>query len=130
MGKDMLYRSQAPRRLFVSTLALATVLVAAPIAAQESEDPTPRKEDNAPSEDLHDRRIDYQGQIIVSAQGLRQFDLLAGTSVVEAADLQRNMDGQLGEVLASLPGVSASGFAPGASPRTVVTAATFVLILD
>ena len=111
----MLYRSQAPRRLFVSTLALATVLVAAPIAAQESEDPTPRKEDNAPSEDLHDRRIDYQGQIIVSAQGLRQFDLLAGTSVVEAADLQRNMDGQLGEVLASLPGVSASGFAPGAS---------------
>ncbi|WP_417323037.1 TonB-dependent receptor [Erythrobacter aureus] len=111
----MLYRKQTSRRLFASTLALATVLAAAPIAAQESQDPTSSEADEPPSEDLHDRRIDYQGQIIVSAQGLRQFDLLAGTSVVEAADLQRNMDGQLGEVLASLPGVSASGFAPGAS---------------
>ena len=65
--------------------------------------------------DLHDRRVDYQGRIVVTASGLREFDLLAGTSVVEGVELQRNLDGQIGEILASQPGVSASGFAPGAS---------------
>lgn len=53
--------------------------------------------------------------IVVTAGGLERLDMLAGTSVVQDAELQRNMAGQVGEVLAQLPGVSASGFAPGAS---------------
>lgn len=52
---------------------------------------------------------------MVSAHGLKQLDLLAGTSVLTGDELQRNQSGQIGEVLAKLPGVSASGFAPGAS---------------
>jgi iron complex outermembrane receptor protein len=115
ISRDMLYRKRTSLRLFGSTAALVVALTAVPLAAQDAPEGAAEQEDEAPTEDLHDRRIDYQGQIIVSAQGLRQFDLLAGTSVVEGADLQRNMDGQLGEVLANLPGVSTSGFAPGAS---------------
>lgn len=72
-------------------------------------------DDERVTDDLHDRRLDPQGTIVVTAQGLRQFDLLAGTSVVEGEELTANLAGQLGEVLTSLPGVSASGFAPGAS---------------
>lgn len=53
--------------------------------------------------------------IVVTAGGLQRLDMLAGTSVVEEAELARNMAGQVGEVLAQIPGVSASGFAPGAS---------------
>jgi len=58
---------------------------------------------------------DFHGQIVVSAAGLDRLDMLAGTSVLEGIELQRNLDGQIGEVLAKLPGVSASSFSPGAS---------------
>ena len=97
----------------VSRLALASALsfgLAAPAFAQSETPEEERVED-----DLHDRRVDYQGNIIVSAEGLEQLDVLAGTSVFEAADIQRNLDGQVGEVLAKLPGVSATSFSPGAS---------------
>jgi iron complex outermembrane receptor protein len=81
--------------------------------SKEQEQETTSRE--AIEDDLHDRRIDYQGNIIVSATGLAQFDLLAGTSVFEAAEIQQNLAPQIGEVLAKLPGVSASSFSPGAS---------------
>ncbi|HSG54062.1 MAG TPA: TonB-dependent receptor [Paracoccaceae bacterium] len=53
--------------------------------------------------------------IVVTAGGLERLDMLAGTSVVQQEELHRNMAGQIGDVLAQLPGVSATGFAPGAS---------------
>lgn len=53
--------------------------------------------------------------IVVSAGGIERLDLLAGATVVSAEELVRNNAGQLGDVLAKLPGVSATGFAPGAS---------------
>jgi iron complex outermembrane recepter protein len=58
---------------------------------------------------------DYHGEILVRAGGLSRLDMLAGTSVVTGDELQRNLDGQIGEVLAKLPGVSATSFSPGAS---------------
>ncbi len=66
-------------------------------------------------DDLHSRGIGPDGEIVVTVEGLTQLDVLAGTNVVEGIELQRNLDGQLGEVLASLPGVSATSFSPGAS---------------
>ncbi len=112
----------------VSKIAFVMAFVSAtgsqPALAQvapESEDqqaqpaPDANAASDSPKDDLHSRQIDYQGNIIVSAQGLEQLDLLAGTSVYEADDIQRNLAGQLGDLLAKLPGVSASGFAPGAS---------------
>lgn len=96
--------------------ALAASAAAAPAYAQDTTVPSSQSEGIPPPEDdLHNRQTDRLGNIIVSANGLEQLDILAGTSVFEAADIQRNINGQIGEVLAKLPGVSASGFAPGAS---------------
>jgi len=63
----------------------------------------------ADPDDFHDNVI------VVTAGGLQRLDMLAGTSVLEGEDLQRNLDGQIGEVLARVPGVSATSFSPGAS---------------
>jgi len=71
--------------------------------------------DAGQDDDFHDRRLDYDGAIIVTAIGLSQLDVLAGTSVLEGAQLHRNLSGQIGDVLAKLPGVSSTGFSPGAS---------------
>ena len=65
---------------------------------------------------MHNRQNgSASNQIVVTAHGLRTLDLLAGTTPVEGLELQRNMAGQIGEVLVNQPGVSMSGFSPGAS---------------
>jgi len=67
-------------------------------------------------DDLHNRQTDGIGTIIVSAAGLNELDVLAGTSVLEIADIQRDaVTGQLGDLLTKIPGVSATSFAPGSS---------------
>ena len=130
----MLYHSQAKRVLLAATSSLAITLIAAPALAQnaseepDKESPSPQANtsqadaspdtdpDNRPvGDDFHNRRLDPENRIVVSAAGLKQLDILAGTSIIEGDMLQRNMAGQIGEVLTKLPGVSASGFAPGAS---------------
>ena len=69
----------------------------------------PGRAASADNDDFH------ENVIIVTAGGLQRLDMLAGTSVLEGEDLQRNLDGQIGEVLARVPGVSATSFSPGAS---------------
>lgn len=100
--------------------SLSTFLVAnfaSPLFAQDAEaPPAPEEAPVSPAEDdLHDRRVDQQGVIIVRGTGLKQLDVLAGASVLEGLELQRSLDGQLGEVLEDIPGVSATSFSPGAS---------------
>ena len=102
-----------------TALSFALVL---PAHAQDSDDadaPTVSMQvvdaSDYPADDLHDRRIGAGNEIVVTAAGITQLDVLAGTTVVEGAELLRNMDGQLGEVLVKIPGVSATGFSPGAS---------------
>jgi outer membrane receptor protein involved in Fe transport len=69
-----------------------------------------------PAEDPRPGGDDFHGDIVVTAAaGLDTLDLLAGTSVLQGVELQRNLGGQIGEVLARLPGVSATSFSPGAS---------------
>ncbi len=93
-------------------LLLATALtlpLATPAFAQQSQTVPGAQPRAVPgSDDLH-------GPIVVTAAGLERLDILAGTSVLQGVELQRNLEGQLGEVLAKLPGVSASSFTPGAS---------------
>ncbi|MEE4211954.1 MAG: TonB-dependent receptor [Parvularcula sp.] len=63
-------------------------------------------------------RIDdphYRGDIIVAAEALRELDFIAGQDVLELDEIQRNLNGQLGELLVKVPGVSATSFTPGAS---------------
>lgn len=111
----MLYRYFAARPL-VLPLAIALCAAASPLHAQEQVgDQRPQSATGPDSDDFHDRRFDRTGEILVTATGLEQLDVLAGTSVMEGVELQRSLDGQVGEVLADLPGVSATSFSPGAS---------------
>ncbi|WP_235911476.1 TonB-dependent receptor [Croceibacterium soli] len=74
-----------------------------------------RAETAAPARPATRGDDDFHGEIVVRAGGLERLDMLAGTSVVEGIELQRHLDGQIGEVLTHLPGVSATSFSPGAS---------------
>lgn len=53
--------------------------------------------------------------IIITGHLIEGLDLLAGASVLEGEDLQRDLETQIGDTLAKLPGVSATSFAPGSS---------------
>ncbi|UAB78698.1 TonB-dependent receptor [Erythrobacter sp. SCSIO 43205] len=54
-------------------------------------------------------------EIIVSAEGLKELDFITGQDSLDEEDIQENLDGQIGELLEKLPGVSATSFTPGAS---------------
>jgi iron complex outermembrane receptor protein len=56
---------------------------------------------------------DHADEIVVT--GVRDLNVLAGTSVVSGEELQRDVRGQIGETLTRQPGVSATSFTPGAS---------------
>src|SRR5690606_18859760 len=98
------------KHIRVLLLAAAASLPVQSVCAQEADPPAEgaAARSSRPADDFH-------GEIVISAPGLDRLDFLAGTSVVQGVELQRNLDGQLGEVLAKLPGVSSTGFAPGVS---------------
>jgi iron complex outermembrane receptor protein len=106
--------SLAPSRLaLVAAFGLAAA--ASPVLADDTA-AQPAAAEGEPEDDLHNRQTDASGEIIVSSAGLKELDLLAGISVVDIADVQRDaVSGQIGELLAKLPGVSATSFSPGAS---------------
>ena len=113
-----MYHSKNSRRLFsASLIAIAGSLPAVPAYAQDTSAQTASQsaEKTDLDDDVHNRRLDKADEIVVSASGLTQLDIVAGTSVIEGAELQRELDGQIGNILEKLPGVSSSGFAPGAS---------------
>ena len=99
-------------RLLSSAFLLSATCLSAPALAQDASaqaEPAPAERTHqGGGDDLHD-------EIIVTAAGLERLDIVAGTSVVGGITLQREMSGQVGEILAKLPGVSASSFAPGVS---------------
>lgn len=93
-------------RLFfaASLLPICAMMAPVSISAQETE------QEETQAKDPHDR-----GEILVSAEGLENLDFISGQTTLDAEDIQRNLNGQLGEVLARVPGVSATSFTPGAS---------------
>jgi len=96
------------RHLFTAVL-LSSTAIALPVAAQDAAP-------NAPATGMHEGgRDDLHDVIVVTAAGLERLDIVAGTSVVGGMTLQREMNGQVGEILAKLPGVTATSFAPGVS---------------
>lgn len=103
-------------RLLLSASVLPICMAMTPITAFAQDTATAgQPADGQIEDDLHNRRLNANGEIVVSAVGITQLDILAGSAILESTDLQRNLDGQLGTVLEKLPGVSSSGFAPGAS---------------
>jgi iron complex outermembrane receptor protein len=97
------------------TLLLASTILAAPAIAQ----PSASAPASAPPAQQGPAEDDYHGQgaqdIIVTADFLRDLDILAGTSVLSGTRLVRDIRPQIGDTLARLPGVSATSFSPGAS---------------
>jgi iron complex outermembrane receptor protein len=57
----------------------------------------------------------YRGDILVSADALDELDFIAGQDVIGLEEIQRNLSGQIGDVLTKVPGVSSTSFSPGAS---------------
>jgi len=99
-------------RLRFALLAATGLSLSCPALAQEA----PAPEANPPASEAAPDDDDFHGDVIyVTAGGLQRLDMLAGTSVLAGTELQRNLDGQIGEVLARTPGVSATSFSPGAS---------------
>lgn len=84
-----------------------------PALAQQAEPDDALEGDDA--EAPRSNADDLHNVIYVTAAGIDRLDTVAGTSVVSGIELQRESAGQIGDVLASLPGVTATGFAPGAS---------------
>ncbi len=100
------------RKPLIACLLCAAAWPLPAVAQQaETDDPAEGQDTETPrstADDLHN-------YIYVTAAGIDRLDTVAGTSVVSGIELQRESAGQIGDVLASLPGVSATGFAPGAS---------------
>lgn len=131
MGNDMLYRTAGQYRKvdhmlkFSSSSLIALAVMGLPLAASAQDAAPPKAgarqavaatdQADQPDDDFHDRRNGFGGTIVVNAVGLTQLDVLAGTSVMEGAELQRSLAGQVGDVLVKLPGVSTTSFSPGAS---------------
>ena len=89
-------------------LLLATTCLAAPALAQQGAPASPAPP-NRVGDDLHDQ------DIVVTADFIRELDILSGTSVLSGIELVRDLRPQIGDTLARLPGVSATSFSPGAS---------------
>jgi iron complex outermembrane recepter protein len=89
----------------ISALSLALVT---PVYAQQSE--TASTETNAQSDDFHGTE-----DIVVTAPYVERLDILSGTSAISGEILAEKTRAQLGDILTSLPGVSATSFSPGAS---------------
>lgn len=54
-------------------------------------------------------------EIVVTAPYVERLDILSGTSALSGEDLASETQGQIGDMLTSIPGVSATSFSPGAS---------------
>ncbi|OYX47833.1 MAG: TonB-dependent receptor [Sphingomonadales bacterium 32-64-22] len=94
---------------FRLALILSAACIAAPALAQDA-----KPSEETARDDFHNRD-NGRDTIVVSAAGLERLDVLGGTSVLEGEALLRNLESQIGDTIAKLPGVSTSGFAPGAS---------------
>ncbi len=98
-----------------SALLLASVVIPSHALAQEAPQQPAASEVEALDERGEVANDDFHGAIYVTASGVDRLDVIAGTSVLSGMQLQRESAGQVGDIVASLPGVEASGFAPGAS---------------
>ena len=89
-------------RLSLTALAIALVPTAAYANEEQGNDP-------------HGKAHANDDGIVVVGHPPVDFNLLNSTSTLEGDKLDVSLRGQLGETLASLPGVSATSFTPGAS---------------
>ena len=109
----MLQRYKASAAASLAIAIAISSAVSAPVSAQTAEDTSAPQVKTPPAaaDDFHSK----DNNIVVTAPYFERFELLAGTSAMTGEELSRNTRAQLGDVLTSLPGVSATSFSPGAS---------------
>ncbi len=91
-------------RLLSATSLTLALLLSTPAFAQQS------TAQSGSDDDFHTD----QG-IVVTAPYVRSLDILGNVSVMQGEKLAQDIRGQIGDTLASQPGVSSSSFSPGAS---------------
>lgn len=90
------------------SLAAMSIVLASPAHAQQSAT-------GADAPTMQDDDFHTDKEIVVTAPYLERLDILAGTSAISGEILAEKTRAQLGDILTSLPGVSATSFSPGAS---------------
>jgi iron complex outermembrane recepter protein len=108
-----------------AVLLITAAVLTAPAYAQSPPPPPPAETEKTETDSVqapaptpaegaaaHD---EHEGEIVVVGRYVSDLDLLAGTSVLDGVELQRDIRTQIGDTLAKLPGVSATSFSPGAS---------------
>lgn len=93
---------------FAVSISAISIALAAPAYAQQVDNLPQRQA--AQDDDFHTEK-----EIVVTAPYIERLDILAGTSAISGEMLAEKTRAQLGDILTSLPGVSATSFSPGAS---------------
>jgi iron complex outermembrane receptor protein len=95
--------------VFAASMTALSVALSVPAYAQQTRSTDASKA--APqTDDFHSTE-----EIVVTAPYVERLDILSGTSAVSGDVLAEKTRAQLGDILSSLPGVSATSFSPGAS---------------
>ncbi len=94
--------------LFPVSLVAISIAIVSPVNAQQAQDNSASR--NAQDDDFHTDK-----EIVVTAPYVERLDILSGTSALSGENLAAEAQGQIGDILTSLPGVSATSFSPGAS---------------
>ncbi len=97
----------------VSLLALTAALCPSAVFSQTEAAPASAQAPASTAQD--DDHHDHSDDIVVTGVRRKAGDVLGGISVLDAAELARELRPSLGETLARQPGVSASSFGPTAS---------------
>lgn len=98
----------APFLTISASIFALSLALGAPLYAQQS---------NATSAQAELETDDFHGadDIVVTAPYVERLDILSGTSAISGEVLAEKTRAQLGDILTSLPGISATSFSPGAS---------------
>ncbi|WP_294122896.1 TonB-dependent receptor [Sphingomonas sp.] len=113
-------------RRSASLLALAIAIVPSPLLAQATVTDTSSEAagsseisataaDPMPGSAADSHAAHEEGEIVVTGVRRKENDVLGGVSVLDEADLIREVRPSIGETLAKQPGVSATSFGPTAS---------------
>lgn len=101
---------KTPRfHVFAASMTALSVALSAPAYAQQTGS-TGASAAAPQTDDFHSTE-----EIVVTAPYVERLDILSGTSAVTGDILAEKTRAQLGDILSSLPGVSATSFSPGAS---------------
>ncbi len=95
--------------VFAASMTALSVALSVPAYAQQTGS-TGASAAAPQTDDFHSSE-----EIVVTAPYVERLDILSGTSAVSGDILAEKTRAQLGDILSSLPGVSATSFSPGAS---------------